>query len=355
MSQNQNLSKNQRKRHKKDEKRKASGSPVLDNGGHCTPGHHLSPQSVTDKDFYQHSGDYVHTVMNPNSTPVLNIGQQVPYGFQIAQTPGTPNVFQTGVSTTPSWAIPLLEDIRDIKAALPKIDQIEKTVNSMCVKLYDMETKVTVLESKVNEFEKSISFIDTSVDESKTDLTKAKDDLKKMKKLCDDMQTTVSDYQKREETHVEKILDLEARSMRDNLIFYGLEEPQKPKQGEKPKPDNCEELVKALISNTLEIDTDGMEFNRIHRLGGDRAKKPRPIIVNFHRYADREKVRIKSYDKDTKNALKDLKQGIGVQMPQQYRDARKVFSEYIKAEENSGKEMRIMGNKLYVDGKLTKK
>lgn len=95
--------------------------------------------------------------------------------------------------------------------------------------------------------------------------------------------------------------------MRDNLILYGLNEPQKPKPGERPKPDNCEELVKTLISDTLDMETKGMEFRRVHTLGGERTKKPCPIIVNVYCRADREKVRLKAYEEDIEETLKDLK------------------------------------------------
>lgn len=93
------------------------------------------------------------------------------------------------------------------------------------------------------------------------------------------------------------------------------------------------------MSDTLDIETKDMEFNRVYRLEGDQAKKTCPILVNFHCHAVKEKVRLESCEKDIKNTLKDQKQGIGVQMPQQYRDAKKALSEYVKADEDTGKEM----------------
>lgn len=107
------------------------------------------------------------------------------------------------------------------------------------------------------------------------------------------MQVTVNEYQKREKIQVLKLLDLEARSMRDNFVFTGLDEPQKPKAGVRPTPDNCEQLIKTLMLDTLGIETKDTEFNIVHRLGGIGPKiKPLPIIVNFHPHADREKVRL---------------------------------------------------------------
>jgi hypothetical protein len=64
---------------------------------------------------------------------------------------------------------------------------------------------------------------------------------------------------------------------------------------------------------------------------------------------------MKSYKEDIKKLLNDSKMGIGVQMPQEYRDARRALSDSAKDEANLGKNTRIVGNKLYVDNKLTKK
>lgn len=41
-------------------------------------------------------------------------------------------------------------------------------------------------------------------------------------------------------------------------------------------------------------------------------------------------VTYKSYDEEIKKNLKEKKQGIGVQSPQSYRDARKAFSQWVK-------------------------
>jgi hypothetical protein len=149
----------------------------------------------------------------------------------------------------------------------------------------------------------------------------------------------------------EKLLDLESRSMRENLIFYGLTEPDTPQPG----PINCETQVRYLIKDTLDIDHTDMVFDRVHRLGGARAKKPRPIVVKFQIYTDREMVRLKSYEDDIKQKLKDRKQGVGIQSPQTYRDARKAFSDYIKSERIDETTTRIAGTKLYINNKISKK
>ena len=60
------------------------------------------------------------------------------------------------------------------------------------------------------------------------------------------MNETIQKHERNRETMNEKLLDLESRSMRENLMFYGLPEST---------PDNCEQLVKDLIRNTLKHHT----------------------------------------------------------------------------------------------------
>ena len=66
-----------------------------------------------------------------------------------------------------------------------------------------------------------------------------------------------------------KLIDLEARSMRDNLMFYGI-----PEGGDH---ENCEMLVKELCETTLGMDQAyNLKFDRMHRVGTKAAAKVRP-------------------------------------------------------------------------------
>ena len=53
--------------------------------------------------------------------------------------------------------------------------------------------------------------------------------------------------------------DLESRSMRDNLMFYGIPESD----GE----EDCELLVKKLCDEHLKMASDALMFDRVHRVG----------------------------------------------------------------------------------------
>lgn len=53
-----------------------------------------------------------------------------------------------------------------------------------------------------------------------------------------------------------KLNELESRSMRENLLFYGIEEPEETEE------EDCEELVKRFITEKLKINSDAIMLDR---------------------------------------------------------------------------------------------
>ena len=161
------------------------------------------------------------------------------------------------------------------------------------------------------------------------------------------MEKSMQECQQREEYTTDTLLNLEDRSIRDNLIVYGIQEVPPTIDGQ--QVENCEQLVKELISTKLQVDATTMVIDRAHSLGSNMARKPRPIVVKFHKYNDREVVRVMSYEDAIRATLRGSNQGVGTQSPQQYREARKALHEYAKRKEDRGQRTRIIGNKLYVN------
>ena len=132
-----------------------------------------------------------------------------------------------------------------------------------------------------------------------------------MSELNEDMRATRGDVAELRDTvgvierrlkQVEyRTIDLEARSRRNNLIFFGIEESR-----EENSDENCSAILREIISDTLGItDADIMCIQRAHRMGKVKDKasagrklgqnksakqtsevKPRPIIAAFRDYSD---------------------------------------------------------------------
>ena len=93
-----------------------------------------------------------------------------------------------------------------------------------------------------------------------------------------------------------------------------------------------------------------MKFDRVHRVGADTAKKPRPIVAKFHYFKERELVRQKGYE--ASETLKKDNYGIGIQWPKQVRDARKELYPVMKRlKDNGHQNVKMVRDKLYVNGR----
>lgn len=57
------------------------------------------------------------------------------------------------------WVSELIEDVKQIKLSMANLDQIERTVNTINMKLSDLEIKVNSIEPRVIEVERSWSFM----------------------------------------------------------------------------------------------------------------------------------------------------------------------------------------------------
>ena len=111
-----------------------------------------------------------------------------------------------------------------------------------------------------------------------------------------DLKTTVTDIKKqlkhnenRMKEQERKTIDLEARSRRNNLLFFNVPESD--------GRENCFDILSGVIKT--EFGQRGeFPMHRAHRLGaprrnaiGRKAQAPRPIIVAFVDHRDRETVR----------------------------------------------------------------
>lgn len=126
----QHLNKKARKKKRKTE------SPLSGDYSHCSQtsktGNNISSSStslscgVNTRPFdYLNSQDYVTSVMNAqinpqmHTSPVMNYGQHNAFVSSKPQTP----IFFPMSQAAPAWAACMVEDVRAIKEALPKIEK----------------------------------------------------------------------------------------------------------------------------------------------------------------------------------------------------------------------------------------
>ena len=106
------------------------------------------------------------------------------------------------------------------------------------------------------------------------------------------LQSVNSEHTKKLIQQERKCVDLEDRSRRHNILFYGIPE----KEGETDA--DCEKTIESVIetNNLLNKNPDNPDYptciDRAHRLGRkvDGQIKPRPMIAKFTFYKDKETV-----------------------------------------------------------------
>jgi hypothetical protein len=363
---------------KKGKKKRKAKSPLVDSGqtgsGTSSCKH---PRNVNTD--VEHSGSFIasqsssyyttfpdQTFMNLSMSnpqyqsnfaacPTPPVYNQNGYPAHQAQSPGfIPQQLQMVSSPQtgpPPWAQQLIQDMSELKSCISrieniektvsKIDSIEKTVNTINLKVTAVEEKVKNLETKVVETEKSCAFISQESENQKRELHETKIEINHIHQSYKNLESNITDFERKNLELESKIVDQEIKSMRDNLIFYGIKEEQ--------LNENCEELIQNVCSQHLQIDGTKLTFDRVHRLGPRVAGKTRPIIAKFHYYKEREEVRKKSYDNNDLLKRKDL--GIGVQWPKQIREARKQLIPTLEREKAKGHSVKFVRDKLYVNGR----
>ena len=140
-----------------------------------------------------------------------------------------------------------------------------------------------------------------------------------------------------------KSIDLEARSRRNNLIFWEFVEIPN---------ENCFAIIRGFIADRLDLDPQNMYLSRAHRLGPRKigSRNPRrPIIVNFRDFCDTVMIMEKAH------MLRNTSFSVAYDLPKEINDARKNLWQELKAVKSRqprAKAQIVYPAKLIVDGKV---
>ncbi|XP_078808269.1 uncharacterized protein LOC144994386 isoform X1 [Oryzias latipes] len=140
----------------------------------------------------------------------------------------------------------------------------------------------------------------------------------------------------------ETLLDLQSRSMRDNLVVAGVPE----EAGEDP-----EATVRSFLQVHLKLPKEEVQkisFHRVHRLGGRRSdhQRPRPIVAKFEHFKQKELVKGRGRE------LKGTHYSVNDQFPAEILRRRKILFPLRRKHLAAGSRAIVAVDKLYVDGRL---
>ena len=161
----------------------------------------------------------------------------------------------------------LLEDAVESLASKEYIDSLKKLIKEQSDTIKELGLKIVKSEEKIKTNEETIARLNerVSLREGKIVYLETQDKLK-----------------------ARKLDDLEQYGRRESLRFNGF--PTKQIESS----ENCTKMVKQYIRNTLKIEVDDNDFNRIHRIGQnyrrDDGKECQQVVVKFKGFIPRTKV-----------------------------------------------------------------
>ncbi|KAK3109102.1 hypothetical protein FSP39_023080 [Pinctada imbricata] len=185
---------------------------------------------------------------------------------------------------------------------LGALTHIELRLGQFESSLKSVNTEVSGLKKKIDEFESSASFMSEKLDEISKNSKDFSDRIQTISKGTESIRSenialkaNIRGLKEEMENVKERQIELQARSMRENLIFHGIDESA---EGE---VEDCEEKIKPFIQDKLQV-TKTLEFHRVHRLGKRQPGRTRGMIAKFVNYKDRELVRRILFDCDHGNS-----------------------------------------------------
>ena len=227
-----------------------------------------------------------------------------------------------------------------IETQLAQMNVVKESVSNTNSKVIKLGTEVADLKTKIASYEESV-----------TNYSEWYDELMRSRPESDPMTSDLLErIENLEENHAKtenRLIDLQWRSMRENLIFTGIKEPVLAQD----EYEDVEYTLKTFLKQNMKIDRY-IELDRVHRLGRFDPNKlyPRPIIAKFERYKDKEYVRQLAPD-----VLTNTQYGVREQFPYEIEEKRKkLYPLAKKARQDKDNKVRMVRDKLFVNDQEVK-
>lgn len=197
--------------------------------------------------------------------------------------------------------------------------KMTSTIEAVLTAQNKIEDKLSTLTERLDRFEKQLT------------------DLNAIGSKVQFLEASVSKIDEQLSGLMRKVDELENRGRRNNLVVYGLEEPNKETY------EQLEASVKDdILHEILGVTVTGIE--RCHRLGRKSPGKSRPVILKFNDFRETIAVLKASYKlKGTNFSLSD-------DFSKRVREVRKQLWKSAAREKETGAKVKLIYDKLSVDG-----
>ena len=295
-------------------------------------------------------------------TPVNNTHMLYQYSQPMPLNSGNVNPSSAMNNGIPPWAANMCQQLQNIQGQLEMQNERWQSVEN---KLADQSARMTNIESQISQFNqvkqtvsenaRTIDAINKQMRSLQLKIDDYDNNVLEYSNICDNVITAntelgskVNDMLYRVSTVEDKVVDVQWRNMRENLIFTGIPESERQYDGYgRIKPEDCKSVIKEFLRSEMFISRD-IQFDRVHRLGKFRRDQqyPRPIIAKFTYYKDKEDVR-----QTAPEVLMGKRFGVREQFPQEIEDTRKLLYPVAKnARRNPDNRVRLVRDKLFING-----
>ena len=178
--------------------------------------------------------------------------------------------------------------------------------------------------------------------------------LSQLNDITENMQTEIVHMHHTLSQQQLRIIDLEARSRRNNLLFFNIPEP------EQESDTGCQQALCDFLATQLKLNEEQLSrvvFQRVHRLGRPRrgvapngqAWKPRPVIAGFRDFKCKQDILFSS------SCLKGSSFAMREDFPAEIRTARgKLWDDFKNAKSQNLRARIVYPAKLVVDERVVR-
>ena len=285
-----------------------------------------------------------YNVMIPNTHPDHHVGNS------------ETTVGAEGQSMMINFMCQINQRMTEIQGSVSKLNDIQKDMNQIHIHFNKIQKENYDMRAKMNTIETFAETVGTVCDDflnTKQTVTDEVSELKKensrLKSELDIAKTEMGDMKKGHDDLYENFLELKTRTMQNNLIFFGIHEIE--------RDGNTEGLLRDVIANELTLPAgqhaEDLSFNVVHRLGRRKAPnqysgetRPRPIVAQFEKFKEREKVR------NAATTINDSRLSIREHFPHEIEERRKQLYPVMRKALKGDNKIRMVRDKLYINDVL---
>ena len=243
-----------------------------------------------------------------------------------------------------------LNRLASIENSVSCLGPIQQEIGLMRHEMSNLKMENANMSTKVNQVESSCQFMSSKFDEHAESKMKTEKDVQELQRQKVILEYKLNTAEQNYSKLSGEIQELKARSMQENLLFFGLAESIEG--GE-----NTENKLRQFLKNELSFESpdavvDNIVFDRVHRLGrrrGDPVNNPRPIVANFEKYQNREKIRQAGIELNEKRTMFSVREQFPPEMEETRKQLYPVMRRYKRDKDNK---VFLVRDKLYVNGLL---